>query len=283
MYNFKSISKWRNICVNTNYKKIILKTAGFTLLALFIASLIMFLLLFFVFTKDLAEFCYYLGNYGMAGDLYSRIYEKDGEINNCYLALTLDIRTDDYKGVIRNYELFVADDEYDAFMNKISYSNQVVSGGVLERSALLNEYNYLEDKYTQALIENKDITKAFDRAVGKFAGYESYTFTSQGYYSLNRFIDADNMSRFNDEYAGYDGKLIDAMQEYFDIACSVFNENKESTDIQSKAYLVALGNRIILVGQNVNTICDALNYNADAIAVNFEKMNEVNDFIKGLI
>jgi len=269
--------------VNINYKKIILTTGGFTLLALLVSCLIMFLLLFFVFTKDLADFCYYLGDYTMAGNLYSRVYDKNGEINYCYMALTIDIKTDDYDGVIKNYEMFIADDEYKSFMEKISYSNQIVQGGVLERSALTNEYNYLEDKYTLALIKTKNSTKAFERAVEMFSRYENFTFTFQGYYSLNRFINADNIAKFDDNYVGYDGILVDAMQDYFNDALIIFEQNKSVTEIDKKAFLVSLGNRLILVGQSVNTVYNQLDYNTSLIATNVASMTMINDTIKGLI
>lgn len=269
--------------VKNNYKRIILTTGGLTLLALLVAGLIMFLLLFFVFTKDLAEFCYHLGNYGMAGNLYSRMYKEDGGINNCYLALTMDIKTDDYDGIVKNYELFIEDSDYTEFMNKITYSNQIVSGGVLERSALVNEYQYLEDKYILALIQTRQKAKAFDRAVEMFSGYENFTLQVQGYYSLNRFVNQDNYTRFDDEYVGYESSLIDSMQEYFDSAILTFNAAKDSTDIQTKAYAVALGNRLILVGQNINTIYLNLDYNEVAIQGNLDNMTMINDTIKGLI
>ena len=266
-----------------NYKRIILVTGGLTLLALLVAGLIIFLLLFFVFTKDLAKFCYYIGSYDMAGNLYSRIYKKDGGINNCYLALTIDIRTDDYDGVIKNYELFIEDEEYASFMNRITISNQIVAGGVLERSALVNEYQYLEDRYIMSLIKTRENAKAFDRAVEMFSGYENFTLETQGYYSLNRFVNDDNMHRFDDEYVGYESILVDSMQEYFVEAINTFNANKEASNMQTKAQVVALGNRLILVGQNINTIYNKLGYNTDLIQGNLDSMTMINETIKGLI
>ena len=266
-----------------NYKRIILVTGGLTLLALLVAGLIIFLLLFFVFTKDLAKFSYYIGSYDIAGNLYSRVYKKDGGINNCYLALTIDIRTDDYDGIVRNYELFIEDEEYEKFMSRITISNQIVAGGVLERSALVNEYQYLEDRYIMALIKTRENVKAFDRAVEMFSGYENFTLETQGYYSLNRFVNDDNMHKFDDEYVGYESILVDSMQEYFVGALNTFNTHKESTDTLTKAQVVALGNRLILVGQNINTIYNKLGYNTTLIQGNLDNMTMINETIKGLI
>ena len=269
--------------MKTDYKRIILVTGGLTLLALLVAGLIIFLLLFFVFTKDLAKFCYYIGSYDIAGSLYSRVYKQDGGINNCYLALTIDIRTDDYDGVVKNYELFIEDAEYEKFMNRITISNQIVAGGVLERSALVNEYQYLEDRYILALIKTRQSTKAFDRAVEMFSGYEGFDLETQGYYSLNRFVNDDNIHKFDDEYVGYDSILVDSMQEYYNSAVEMFNAGKTTNDVQVKAQVVALGNRLILVGQNINTIYTKLSYNTDLIQGNLDSMTMMNETIKGLI
>lgn len=268
--------------METNYKKTILLTIGITLLALIVSALAMFLFLFFVFTKDLANFSYKLGNYSFAGDLYARAYAKDGEISNCYLALTLDIRTDDYKGVIKNYKLFVSDDEYQSFMQTIAKSSGLTLGGLLERSALTNEENYLEDKYTLALIKVGKDGDAFDRAVECFRGYKNYTFERQGCYSLNRFV-KDSFAKFNVIYNGYENKLIDEMQTYFDDATELFEAHKGDTEVVSKAYLVALGNRLIMVGQNINRVYVGLGISSEKVDTNNQNLIKINDTIKGLI
>lgn len=272
----------RRKSVEVNYKKTILMTAGITLLSLLVSALIMFLLLFFVFTKDLARFTYKLGNYSFASTLYSRVYEKDGNISDCYLALTLDIRTDDYKGVIKNYELFVSDENYLSFMQNVSKSSMLASGGLLEKSALTNEENYLEDKYVASLIKVGEENKAFDRAVESFSDYKTYTFERQGHYSLNRFL-GDNLARFNVVYNGYENKLIDEMQNYFDDTTELFEAHKADTEFMSKAYLVALGNRLIMVGQNINRVYLGLGISSDKVAINNQNLVKINDTIKGLI
>lgn len=269
--------------MEVNYKKTILMTILFTLLALIVSAVLMFLLLYFVFSKDLADFCYKLGNYNMASSLYIRTYNKDGEISYCYRALTLDIQNDNYKGIVRDYELFVADEDYDKFMSSIMLGNNMVSGGVLEKSALTNEYNYLEDKYTLALIKTDAKEKAFCRAIKMFAEYQTYTFKNQGYYSLNRFISSESLDEFQEKYDGYSDTLVNEMQEYFDMSKVIFDDNDEVTELLDKAYLVSLGNRLIMVGQNINSIYSGLNINADKITQNQQYMTHINNVIKGMI
>lgn len=252
-------------------------------MALVVSAVIMFVLLYFVFSKDLADFCYKLGNYNMASNLYLRAYQKNGKIDNCYQALVLDIRTDDYNGVVKDYEFFIKDDEYSSFMEMVVYSNSMVLGEVLEKSALTNEYNYLEDKYIMSLIEVGKESEAFGRAVSMFSGYRSYTFENQGYYSLNRFLSTDNLQIFMEKYDGYSDTLVNEMQAYFNMSKVIFDDNDEVTELLDKAYLVSLGNRLIMVGQNINSIYSGLNINADKITQNQQYMTQINDVIKGMI
>ncbi len=268
--------------MEVNYKKTIFVTIGITLLALLVSALVMFLTLFFVFTKDLANFVYELGNYSFAGDLYARVYQKNGEISDCYLALSLDIRTEDYKGVIENYELFIKDDEYQNFMQTIAKSSGLTAGGLLERSALTNEENYLEDRYILSLIKVGESARAFERAVYRFSDYKNYTFERQGCYSLNRFV-GDDITKFNEIYNGYETTLIEEIQNYFDLSCLIFDAHKADSDTISKAYLIALGNRLIMVGQNINRVYLNLEINADKVNTNNQNLVKINDTIKGLI
>ncbi len=266
-----------------NYKKTILTTFLFTLVALVVSAVIMFVLLYFVFSKDLADFCYKLGNYNMASNLYLRAYQKNGKIDNCYQALILDIRTDDYNGVIKDYEFFIKDDEYASFMQTVTISNSIVSSGVLEKSALTNEYNYLEDKYTMSLIKTGKESDAFARAVDMFSGYHDYTFENQGYYSLNRFVSTANLQKFSEKYEGYKDVLVNEMQEYFDISKDLMFSKTGDLTLSDKAYLVSLGNRLIMVGQNINYIYNGLDINDDLVKTNQKNMTDINDMIKGMI
>lgn len=269
--------------MEVNYKKTILTTLLVTLLALVVSAVLMFMLLYFVFSKDLADFCYKLGNYNMASNLYLKSYQKSGKIDSCYQALILDIRTDDYAGVVKDYELFVSDKEYTSFMQTIIIGNGMVAGGVLEKSALSNEYNYLEDKYIMSLIEINEEDRAFLRAVSMFSGYNDYTFENQGFYSLNRFVSSDNLKKFETKYDDYEDVLLNEMQEYFNISKELFDSKDGDLDLQNKAYLVALGNRLITVGEDINYIYSALKINGVLVQSNQQNMIRINDKIKGMI
>ena len=63
----------------------------------------------------------------------------------------------------------------------------------------------------------------------------------------------------------------------------LFEENTDTEDNLQKAYLIALGNRLMMVGQNINTIYDACDINEAQIVTNLEKMENINNVIKGLL
>ena len=73
------------------------------------------------------------------------------------------------------------------------------------------------------------------------------------------------------------------MQKYFDQSVKIFEENIDSEGELNTAYLISLGNRLVLVGQNINTIYSANGENSDLISANAEKMTDINETIKGLI
>ena len=70
------------------------------------------------------------------------------------------------------------------------------------------------------------------------------------------------------------------MKEYFELSVNLFNENKDTSDNLEKAYLISLGNRVIQVGQNINAICSD---DESLIASNNQKMQDINDCIKGIL
>ena len=73
------------------------------------------------------------------------------------------------------------------------------------------------------------------------------------------------------------------LQKYFDNIVEEFRDNKNTTDNLSRAYLIALGNRIINVGQDINILYgDNSNYSSIK-NVNVNTMIEVNEVIKGLL
>lgn len=270
--------------MSVNYKKIILSTMLFTLCALLVASAIICMLMVFVFTEDLADFCYSMGCENMAANLYHRVYEKNDDIYYCYKSLNIEIKLEDNHNIIKYYREFKTDDEYEKFMSDLKKNNERIFVGVLEKSTLLNEIDYLENKYISALKNTNSYEQAFDLAVDHFSDYETFSFENQGVYALYQFVSnkSEDAVRFTEKYDNYDVILIEAMQDYFNDAITLFNSKNASTDLE-KSYLIALGNRIINVGQNINTIYQVNNTNVGLVTSNLASMTNINDVIKGLV
>jgi len=269
--------------VQVDYKKTILKTVLYTLLVLVVLFAIVVMLMFFVFTKNMADFMYNIGWNSMASCLYYKTYEKNDEIIYCYKALNININLNDSDKIIEYFESFVEDNEYDEFMSESKNKSENLKVGNLEKSTLLNDKNYLINHYVKSLIEEERVDDALEVALSEFSSYNEFNLRNQGVYALSPFVSRQNYEKFNFVYDGFDEKLILEMQKYFDNAYAIFETNKESDGSLDKAYLIALGNRIIIVGQDINSICRELDINTGVIPSNIEMMTAVNNEIKGLV
>ena len=265
-----------------NYKRTILMTTLYTMLVLIGITIIASLLMFFVFTKTTADLMYNIGSDKIASKLYYKTYEKTGDIEYCYKALNISISQGYNEKIVGYYEVLIVDDEYADFINSLRSHNEKLDIGLLEKSSLLNEENFLINKYVKALIELGKEGDALVIAVDNFVSYNQWTFKNQGVYALSGFV-ANNSHIFDDNYDGLDGELIEEMQEYFNNTYEIFVANKNEDSSIDKAYLLALGNRIINVGQDINAL-----YGNDASVSALKESNviimiEVNQIIKGLI
>ena len=265
-----------------NYTKIILSCILYTLIALLVAFALFVMLMFFVFTKDLANFMYDMGFDRMASSLYYRVYEKTDDISYCHRALSIKINLEHNEKIIEYYETFSADENYSDFINSFNDRNKALSVGVLEKSAIINEENYLVNHYVKALINEGEVDKAKSIAIASFENYENFTFYDQGVYALNWFVNHENINMFNEIHNSSSERLINEMQHYFNVSLSLFNGTTPQSDTD-KAYLLALGNRIIAVGQDINTMYVHMNISSDLLESNQDSMESINNVIKGLI
>lgn len=264
-----------------NYKKTIWKSIFFTILALLIATGILFCVMFWGFTATFGNLMYDIGCDNFASQLYIRAYDKNNEIIYCYKALNIKIKLGHSSDTIRLYEDFVADDEYAEFISDYKSNVEKMNVRVLEKSTILNEENFLTNAYIRALIKNHRKENAFEKALEEFAGYNSCTLVEQGVYALGNFV--EDSSLFEKKYSGFEDNLIDEMQKYFHKSVSIFNENKYLDDNLSKSYLIALGNRIINLGQDINSLYSKIDGENVLIESNLQNMIDVNEIIKGLI
>ncbi|MGN0960933.1 MAG: hypothetical protein ACI4PF_01890 [Christensenellales bacterium] len=266
-----------------NYKKTILKTILYTILALIVVSAIIVCFMYFVFTKDCADFMYNLGCDKIASNLYYKTYEKSGEIEYCYKALNIEIKLNDNNKVVKYYESLVNDDEYDEFIKAVIIHNENMAVGVLEKSSILNEENYLVNRYVRALIIINKFDYAWELTLNNFVKYNDWNFKEQGVYALSAFINESNKHLFNVSYDGLEDTLLNEMQKYFDAIYEIFNNNVGVVSNVDKSYLMALGNRIVSVGQDINNLYGNDETKIENKSNNIAMMASVNDVIKGLL
>ena len=69
------------------------------------------------------------------------------------------------------------------------------------------------------------------------------------------------------------------LQNYFDELVDLFNNTDPLNDVE-KSYLVRLGNRIITIGTDVNTLIAT---NSEKVSENADKIIAVNNKIMGLM
>ncbi len=237
----------------------------------------------FVFTRNSADFMYDIGCNNIASLLYYKSYKDSGEISDCYRALNISIALGDNEKIIEYYETFIADEKYQEFIDTNTRNAERLDVSILERSAIINDNNYLVNSYVKSLKDNNQVDQAKNIALDNFVQNSEFTFKEQGAYALGIFVTNDNLDFFTETHTGFDSALTIEMQEYFDSLVILFDTNKSVTSDVDKAYLVALGNRIIDVGQDLNNIYDLTDTNDDKISDNVTTMLVINNVIKGII
>lgn len=264
-------------------KKSIVKTVWLTLLTMFLLTIVAGVVFVFAFTKQCADFVYDIGCNNIASILYYKEYKNNGDIAVCYKALNIKISLKDYESVVKYYESFVSDDEYADFMQFVSESREQLDVSIIEKGSILNEKNYLVNNYVKALINTAQKEKAKDIALSEFVLYDNFSFKQQGAYCLGHFIELEDWELFGQNHSGLENILIDEMQEYFDSLMILFDSKKSVESNVEKSYLFALANRIIDLGQDINTVYSALDMNSETISNNVSDMLIINNVIKGII
>lgn len=265
--------------MSVNYKKIILKTTLWTLVSLILISTIFMLIMIFAFPRTLGDFCYSLGANNWATNLYVKEYKKSGNLFYCYKSLNIQIKENNSEKIVSLYEDFSRNEKYEEFMLNLKKRNEDLDVSILEKSNILNEEDYLINRYIKALININEERKAFDCALISFKDYKSFTFKNQGVYALHQFVNLEGFNDFDLSYADFDKTLFESMQEYFNSTLQIFNENKEVDKTIEKSYLVSLGFRIMQVGQNIISITNDTTIKTD---IN-QKLTNVNNVIKGIL
>lgn len=268
------------IKMSQDYKKIILTTTLWTISCIIVLSAVFICVMVFAFPKNLGDFFYSLGGNNLASSLYMKEYNRSNNIYYCYKSLNIEIKLNNSSKIIRLYEIFEEDKEHTEFLKQLKERNEKLELNLLEKSTILNDYNYLTNRYVKALIKIGEENKAYAKALNSFKDYKTFDFKNQGIYAFSELIAKEGFIDYNAKPAGYEDTMLKAIKEYFGIITNLFNEHKETSDSLEKAYLISLGNRIIQVGHDINTAC---NEDETLVANNNQIMIEVNNVIKGLL
>ena len=266
--------------MEVNYKKVILRTTLWTLTSLVLATAIFVCVMVFAFPQKMGDFAYSLGMNNLSAGMYQKAYEKDGNIAYAYKALNLQIKQKNYKKVVEVYDLFEKDQDYDDFMTQLKAHNEKVTAGLLEKSTLLSEENFVVNSYVRALINVGEEQKAYQISINNLKALQYASFKDQGVYSMYQFVGKQGFDDFDFEPAGFEKSLIETIKDYYNSSLNIFDENKVCESQLDKAYLISLGNRIILVGQNIKKICSSDTAIVSSIE---EQLTNVNNVLKEVL
>ena len=245
-------------------KRYVLHWCIITFCTLLTIAVVTFSLLCLCSPKSIAQFSASLGLNRAETYFYTVDYSRHGDIDSLYKVVVNNYNLKNYEKVERYYERLESHDRYEELICFINSQNINVSASKLAKSALLNEDNYLKNRYVISLINNGKVDKAFTYAVEHFKNYKDYTLDNSGtylFYNLVSLNKNDVYQKFANNY-GFDNPLYDELTEYVE-QCIVQFENGFDPEFNAEldsAKLLALNNRINQAFGDVEKISKALNF-----------------------
>lgn len=208
----------------------------------------------FAAPKKLAKFAYNCNMENYALKLYKRDYKKSGDINTLYTILCIEIKHENDAEIVSNFEEFYKNPNYYDFVEKVNEENLKADTNELVKASLLNEDNYLKNKYIKSLIATNKIDKAFDFAC-EDAFILNPTYNNFGNYLFDGFCNETVLktegvtTKFNVAKEKYNNEsVIVAIEEYFENLNTEFVNKYLEVE---KKYAWGMGNRILQVGKNL--------------------------------
>lgn len=200
----------------------------------------------FAFPSKLADFAYNINLNSYALKLYERDYNKNKDINSLYMALNIEIKRENSEGIVEKYEEFKGLSYYNDFVKNVDAENLKIDEKPIVKASLLNEDNYLKNRYIKALVKLDKGEKAFEFAKNDLLNLNP-TFDNLGNYLFGAFCgDATQyVDDFNAGVGAYEGDpLILTIEGYLDKLDTLFDGYLTF----DKTYSYAIGNRIMEVG-----------------------------------
>lgn len=238
-----------------NYTPLII---GSIVVAFVTICLVVWFMLASLAPASLANFVYGINWDSYAFTLYEKDYELNKDINSLYMALNIAIKHNNDDKVIELYETFYNRSEYSNFVKSVDESNARLELDPQLKSTMLDEDNYLKNRYIQSLINKNEDRKAWD-----FAMAETLNMTPEynefGNYLFANFCKSGVIDRFYNNFRaiGESGDmLVIDMYNYMVAVNELFLDNFQNQ--QNKTYAWAMGNRVLQVGTNVLSLCEKI-------------------------
>jgi len=289
--------------MDKSIKKTILSTSLITFGIFSMVIYVALLVISWFFPILIADLSMQVGNEGLACDYYNLDYNKTGDLNSAYKAVTLAIKDNSYSKIEKYYAKFEKHEDYLDYITEINIINSKTDLNDYAKSFILNEDNYLKTQYVKALIKNGKKDQAIKYVIDnfrtpyqnnfdllKFEDCLKYTMTSE-VYLLDQFI-SDNMlvedidifnSTHDDKYGSI---LLKEMYGLSTIYVDIFDKAKaEYKDTNLKPYVYMCGNMALKVCENIiqvydNSVEKGITLNEDFSNTYYQDVKLIIDYLK---
>lgn len=188
----------------SNINKIIIKYSLSTLLVLIVFSLIAAFAITLIVPKQVATFAYNQGWHEVAEHYYIKEYEKNENIDSLYNVVIISATNNSYKNIVNYYEKLLNEPEYSALIKSVNENTEKTILGrpqnIMALSLLLNEENYLGNKYVGALLELGEFNKAFSFAKNNLVN-NNVLLKQQNSFLFGGLINSNNLNNLEFRHA----------------------------------------------------------------------------------
>ena len=269
----------------SNNGKIVVKYSLITFLICSALLISILIVLAVAFPKTMGDLMYNMGFKYNAISFYEKSYSRTEDINELYKIVNLSISTENDDKLIKNYEILLNRKKYNEFIDFINETNSKKDVSNLIKSSLLNEDDYLKNKYVKALINKNEIEKAIKFTNDNLTNLDEVDYLNLGCYAVSNFLNdtlienGDVVKFFESNYKETEILVKNKLGQYFENLVTSFNTNSDSNE---KAYLIAMAKRINLVGENIKFLNSTISTDYSNENIN-SKIIEVNKKLAELI
>lgn len=244
----------------TKNAKSLLKAIFITLICFILILVCIVCGVVFIFPKSGANLLKSVNASNWASDLYYLDYSRSGDLDSLYRSLAIDITNERYVNIEKKYAVFEHCDKYSTYLSDRENAFINSDNNILIKAVAVFEDNALKIKYVNAILKNdrnSGFSRAMEYAVSNFSAYTTADIFNISNYLFSPIVsNSTDISAFVQEGVIGDKSVYEAMQKYFDTLVTAFNEkyNPNNNTVQEVAYLIALRNRLQMVGADLTAI-----------------------------